>query len=77
MKKSRPITWARLRVYFGILLIVLFALGGFVAYASFLADPQSGHTRSNLRILAAELIALSVFATVLAKVLKKRLAEDD
>jgi hypothetical protein len=77
MRKSRAITWARLRVYFGALLLVLFALGGLLVYASSLADRQSGHGRSDLRTLGAELIALSVIAAVLAAVLKRRLSPDE
>ncbi len=59
------------------LLIVLFALGGACAYASFLADPQSGQIRSNLRTAGIELISLSVIATVLAAVLNRRFSPDD
>ena len=60
MRTSRAITWARLRVCFGALVLVLFALGGLLAYASSLADRQSGHGRSDLRALGAELIAVSL-----------------
>jgi hypothetical protein len=77
MRPSRAITWARLRVYFGMLLIVLFALGGACTYASFLADPQSGQTRSNLRTAGVELIALSLIAAILAAVLNRRFSPDE
>jgi len=77
MKISRAITWARLRVCFGALLLVLFALGVLLFYASSLTDRQSGLGRSNLRTLGAELIALSVIAAVFTAVLKRRLSRDD
>ena len=71
MRTSRAITWARLRVYFAALLIVLFALGGLLAYASFLPEPQSGHGRSGLATLGVELMALSVIAAVLQRHLSR------
>jgi cell division protein FtsW (lipid II flippase) len=77
MRTTRAITWARLRVYFGSLLLVLFALGALLVYASSLADQQSGHARSDLRTLGAALIALSVIAAVVAGVLKRRLLQDE
>jgi cell division protein FtsW (lipid II flippase) len=77
MRTSRAITWARLRVYFGALLLVLFALGGLLVYASSLADQQAGHGRSDLRTVGAELIALSVVAAVFAAVRKRRLSRDE
>ncbi len=77
MRTSRAITWARARVYFGALLLVLFVLGVLLTYASSLADRQSGHGRANLLILGVELIALSVIAAVVAAVLKRRLLRDE
>ena len=77
MRTPRAATYARLRVYFGMLLLVLFASGGLAVYASFLADRQSGHVRSGLRTLGAALVALSVFAAVFAAALKRRLSGDD
>jgi hypothetical protein len=70
-------TWAHLRVYFGALLLALFALGVFLVVTSSLADRQSGPGQSGLRALGAELIALSVFSAVVAVVLKGRLSEDE
>jgi hypothetical protein len=77
MRTSRAITWARLRVYFGALLLVLFELGGLFTYASSLADQQSGYGRSGLRILGVELIVLSFIAAVFATVLNKRFSRDE
>ena len=77
MRTPRVATYARLKVYFGTLLLVLFSLGGVVLYASFLVDRQNGHGRSGLRILGAALVALSVFAAVFAAALKRRLSGDD
>jgi cell division protein FtsW (lipid II flippase) len=77
MRTARAITWARLRVYFGALLLVLLALGALLVYASFLADQKSGHARSELRTPGAALIALSVIAAVVVGVLKRRLLRDD
>jgi hypothetical protein len=47
-----------------------------LAYASSLADQQSGHARSDLRAPGAALIAPSVIAAVVAGVLKRRLLQD-
>jgi peptidoglycan/LPS O-acetylase OafA/YrhL len=77
VRTSRAITWARLRVYFGTLLLILFALGGALIYASNLADRQRGLGRSELRTLGAELIALSIAAAVSVAVLKRRLSRDE
>ena len=49
MKMSRPITWSRLKVLSWALLLVLFALGGLLVYASTLGDRQSGQGRWDLR----------------------------
>jgi hypothetical protein len=76
MRKTREITWSRLRVYFGTLLFALFALGGLLIYASSLADPGSGHGRSDLRILGTKLMAFSVIAALFAVALKRRLWQD-
>ena len=64
-------------MYFVVLLLSLFALGGLLAYASSLADPQSGHARSDLRTKGLALIALAVIATVLAAALRKRFSLDE
>ena len=77
MRTSRAITWARLRVCFGTLLLALFAIGGLLAYASTLDDRQGGHGRSGLRALGAGLIALSVVAAVLTAALPRRLSRDE
>ena len=58
MRPSRPITWARLRVYFAILLLVLFALGLLLLYASTLADRTGGQDRLVLRNMGVTLLAL-------------------
>ena len=76
MRSWRMITWARLRVYFGTLLLALFALGGGLIYASYVANPESGHGRSDLRALGLELMALSGIAAVCSAVLKERLSRD-
>jgi cell division protein FtsW (lipid II flippase) len=77
MKASRRSTWARLKVYFGALLLVVFALGALLIYASSLAEPERGHGRSRLLTVGAELMALSVIAGVFGAVLKRRLSRDD
>jgi uncharacterized membrane protein YphA (DoxX/SURF4 family) len=77
MRTSRVITWARLRVYFGALLLALFALGALCIYVSFHADRQSAHVRSDLLMLGGALIALAVGSGVFAGVLKRRLSEDE
>ncbi len=64
-------------MYFGMLLLALFVLGALLIYASSLADPGSGPGRSRLRILGAELIALSIIAALLAAALKSRLSRDE
>jgi hypothetical protein len=76
MRTPRVATYPRLRVYFGALLLVLFALGGVVLYASTLVDRQSGHGRSGLLTLGAALLALSAVAAVFAAVLKRHLSRD-
>jgi hypothetical protein len=77
MKNWRTIAWARLRVTFGALLLILFALGALLVYTSSLANPQSGHGRSDLRNLGVALIALSVTAAIVAALLKRHLSQDD
>lgn len=79
MRGSRAITWSRLKVCFGALLVALFALGGLLVYASSLGDRMSGghHGRSDLRSLGAALIALSVSAGISAAVFRRRLSGDE
>jgi len=50
MRTSRAITWARLRVYFGVLPLALFALEALVVYVASLADRQRGRGRTDLRV---------------------------
>ena len=75
MRKSRTITWARLRVAFVGLLLALFAMGGLLVCASYFADPQGGHDRRKLRTLGVEVMALSAIAGACAAALKKFLSE--
>jgi len=77
MRRSRTITWARLRVAFVALLIALFAMGGFLVCASYFAEPQGGHDRWKLRALGVEVMALSVIAGACGAVLKKFLSESE
>jgi hypothetical protein len=75
MRTSRRITWARLRVYFGAFLLVMFVLGGLIIYASFLADNTSGVAQPNLRAMGVAIIALTGIAAIFAAVVRKRLLD--
>jgi hypothetical protein len=77
MRGSRSITWARLKVFFGALLLAVFALGMLFAYASSLVDGQSGHRGSDLSSLGAALIVLAVVGAVAAVVLSRRLSAEE
>jgi hypothetical protein len=77
MKKRRTMTWARVRVCFGGLLIALFALGVLLLYAATFNDPGIGRRRSDLLTAGAALIALSVVSALAASVLKRRLTEEE
>ena len=57
-------------------LLGLLALGALLVYASSLAGPETGHSRSDLRALGVKLMALPVIAGTLALVLKRHLSRD-
>jgi hypothetical protein len=76
MRRSNRITWARPRVYFGLLLL-LFAIGVLCLYASSFEDRPDGRSRSDLSTVGAAMIGLSVAATAMARLLKGRLLRDE
>jgi hypothetical protein len=77
MRRSNRITWARPRVYFGLLLLLLFAIGVLCLYASSFEDRPDGRSRSDLSTVGAAMIGLSVAATAMARLLKGRLLRDE
>jgi cell division protein FtsW (lipid II flippase) len=77
MRKFRAITWGRVKVYFGVLVIGVFALGMVLIYASSLSDPQRGRSLTGLRTIGFELMGLAVVSVVLARWLNRRLGGDD
>jgi hypothetical protein len=77
MKNPRADRWERARVYFGVLVLALVALGAGSIYASSLADAQRSRSLTWLRTIGLELIGLAVVSVVLAGWLKRRLSVDD
>ena len=77
MRNSLGSAWARLRVYFGVLVLALFALGAGLIYASSLAEARHGRGETGLRAMGIEFMGLGVVSVVLAGWLKRRLSADD
>ncbi len=77
MRNSRADRWGRVRVYFGGLVLALFALGAGSIYASSLADAQRARSLMWLRTIGLELTGLAVVSVVLAGWLKRRFSGDD
>jgi MFS family permease len=77
MRNPRADRWGRVRVYFGVLVLALVALGAGSIYASSLADAQRSPSLMWLRTIGLELIGLAVVSVVLAGWLKRRLSVDD
>ena len=77
MRNPRADRWARVRVYFGVFVLALVALGAGSIYASSLADAQRPRSLMWLRTVGLELIGLAVVSVVLAGWLKRRLSVDD
>jgi hypothetical protein len=76
MKATRTTPWSRLRVLLATLLVLLFILGGLIAYASSLPELQAGRRRADLFALGVGLMALSVLCGIFSFVLAKRLLHD-
>ncbi len=77
MRNSRAERWERVRVFFGVLVLALVALGAGSIYVSSLADAQRSRSLMWLRTIGLELIGLAVVSVVLARWLKRRLSVDD
>jgi cell division protein FtsW (lipid II flippase) len=77
MRNPRADRWERVRVYFGVLVLALVALGVGSIYASSLADARRSRSLMWLRTIGLELIGLAVVSVVLAGWLKRRLSVDD
>ena len=73
------VTWSRVKVCFGTLLLILFGLGCVLIYGAWLTSRRGdeGRGRADLGTLGVELIGLSVGAAVLAAVLRRRLSRED
>jgi hypothetical protein len=76
MKATHTTLWPRLRVFLGTLLVLLFILGGLIAYASSLTELQAGHRRADLLALGFGLMVLAVLSGILSFVLAKRIVQD-
>ena len=77
MRNPRADRWERVRVYFGVLVLALVALGAGSIFASSLADAQRSRSLVWLRTIGLELIGLAVVSVVLAGWLKRRISADD
>ena len=60
-------------MFLATLLVLLFMLGGLIAYASSLPELQAGHRPADLLALGLGLMALAVLSGILSLVLANRL----